>query len=52
MLFWGMILFVPASVLGARLGKGLLNRTPQEHFRQIVAAFLFIIGIRLLIRPA
>ena len=52
MLFWGMILFVPASFLGARLGKGLLNRIPQEHFRQIVAAFLFIIGIRLLIRPA
>ena len=52
LLFWGMILFVPASFLGARLGKELLDRIPQEHFRKIVAAFLLIVGIRLLIRPA
>lgn len=51
LLFWGMILFVPASFLGARFGKGLLERIPQEHFRKIVAAFLFIVGLRLLIRP-
>ena len=46
-----MILFVPASFLGARFGKGLLERIPQEQFRKIVAAFLFIVGLRLLIRP-
>ena len=51
LLFWGMILFIPASFLGARFGKGLLERIPQEHFRKIVAAFLFIVGLRLLIRP-
>jgi uncharacterized membrane protein YfcA len=51
LLFWGMILFVPASFLGARFGKGLLERIPQEHFRRIVAALLFIVGLRLLIRP-
>ncbi|MCX5646150.1 MAG: sulfite exporter TauE/SafE family protein [Phycisphaerae bacterium] len=51
LLFWGMILFVPASFLGARFGKELLERIPQEHFRKIVAAFLFIVGLRLLIRP-
>jgi uncharacterized membrane protein YfcA len=51
LLFWGMILFIPASFLGARLGKRLLERIPQEQFRKIVAAFLFIVGLRLLIRP-
>jgi uncharacterized membrane protein YfcA len=51
MLLWGMILFVPASFLGARLGKSLLERIPQKHFRKVVAAFLLIIGLRLLIRP-
>jgi uncharacterized membrane protein YfcA len=51
LLFWGMLLFVPASFLGARFGKGLIERIPQKHFRKIVAAFLFIVGLRLLIRP-
>lgn len=51
LVFWGLILFVPASFLGARLGKGLLDRIPQEHFRKVVAAFLLIVAIRLLIRP-
>jgi uncharacterized membrane protein YfcA len=51
LLLGGMLLFVPASFLGARFGKGLLERIPQKHFRKIVAAFLFIVGLRLLIRP-
>jgi uncharacterized membrane protein YfcA len=51
LLFWGLILFIPASFLGARFGKGLLERIPQEHFRKVVAALLFIVGLRLLIRP-
>jgi uncharacterized membrane protein YfcA len=51
LLFWGLILFVPASFLGARFGKGLLERIPQEHFRKVIAALLFIVGLRLLIRP-
>jgi uncharacterized membrane protein YfcA len=51
LLLWGMLLFVPASFLGARFGKGLLERIPQKHFRKIVAAFLFMVGLRLLIRP-
>jgi uncharacterized protein len=51
LLFWGLILFIPTSFLGARFGKELLDRIPQQHFRKVVAAFLFIIGLRLLIRP-
>lgn len=50
-LFWGLLLFVPGSFFGARFGKGLLDRIPQAHFRKIVAAFLLIIGLRLLIQP-
>jgi hypothetical protein len=52
LLFWGMILFIPASFLGARFGKELLERIPQQHFRKVVAAFLLIVGLRLLVRPA
>lgn len=50
-LFWGMLLFIPASFLGARLAKRLVNRIPQAHFRKVIAAFLLIIGLKLLINP-
>jgi len=49
--FWGLLLFIPASFLGARFGKELLDRIPQQHFRKVVAAFLLILGLRLLINP-
>ncbi len=50
-LAWGMLLFVPASFLGARLAKGLVDRIPQKHFRRVIAAFLLLVGLRLLIWP-
>jgi len=50
-LLWGMLLFVPASFLGARVAKGLVDKIPQEHFRKIIAAFLLIVGLKLLIWP-
>ncbi len=51
LLLWGMILFVPASFLGANLGKRLVDRIPERHFRKVIAVFLFIIGLKLLIHP-
>lgn len=50
-LLWGMLLFVPASFLGARIAKGLVDKIPQEHFRKIIAAFLLVVGLKLLIWP-
>jgi hypothetical protein len=46
-----MLLFVPASFVGARLAKRLVDRIPQQHFRKVVAAFLFIVGVKLLVWP-
>ena len=50
-LLWGMLLFVPASFLGARLAKALVNKIPQQHFRTVIAAFLLVVGVKLLIWP-
>ncbi len=50
-LLWGMLLFVPASFLGARLAKGLVDKIPQRHFRKVIAAFLLAVGLKLLIWP-
>jgi uncharacterized membrane protein YfcA len=50
-LLWGMLLFVPASFFGARLAKRAVDRIPQHQFRRIVAAFLLVVGLKLLIFP-
>lgn len=51
LLLWGMLLFVPASFLGARIAKHFVNRIPQKHFRTVLAAFLLLVGLRLLFWP-
>jgi uncharacterized membrane protein YfcA len=50
-LFWGMLLYVPASFLGARLAKMIVDKIPQRHFRKVIAAFLLVIALRLLVAP-
>jgi uncharacterized membrane protein YfcA len=49
LLLWGLIAFVPASFLGARIAKSIVERIPQEHFRKVVAVFLLLMGIKLLV---
>ncbi len=51
LLLWGMLLFVPASFLGARVAKHFVNRIPQRRFRTVLAAFLLLVGLRLLLWP-
>jgi uncharacterized membrane protein YfcA len=52
LLMWGLIAFIPASFLGARIAKSIVNKIPQEHFRKVVAVFLLLIGIKLVFLPA
>jgi uncharacterized membrane protein YfcA len=52
MLLWGLIVFVSASFLGARIAKSVVDKIPQEHFRKVIAAFLFLIGVKLILFPA
>jgi uncharacterized membrane protein YfcA len=49
LLLWGLLIFVPASFLGAKIAKSIVDKIPQEHFRKVVAVFLLIMGIKLLI---
>jgi hypothetical protein len=52
LLLWGLILFIPASFLGAQIAKSVVNRIPQEHFRKVIAAFLLLVGMKLILLPA
>jgi uncharacterized membrane protein YfcA len=52
LLLWGLIVFIPASFLGARIAKSVVDKIPQEHFRKVIAAFLFLVGLKLILFPA
>jgi uncharacterized membrane protein YfcA len=52
LLLWGLLIFVPASFLGARIARHIVDKIPQEHFRKVVAVFLLLVGIKLILLPA
>jgi uncharacterized membrane protein YfcA len=50
-LLWGLLLLVPASFFGAKLAKRIVEKIPQQHFRKVIAVFLFLAGLKFLIWP-
>ncbi len=48
---WGLIVFIPASFLGAKIAKSVVNKIPQQYFRKVVAVFLLLVGIKLILLP-
>jgi uncharacterized membrane protein YfcA len=51
-LLWGMVVFIPASFLGAKVARGFVDKIPQKHFRTVIAVFLFLVALKLLFFPA
>lgn len=47
--WWGLILFIPLSYLGAVIAKKTVNKIPQKYFRAVVALFLLAAGMKFLI---
>jgi uncharacterized protein len=50
-LWWGMLIFIPVSFGGAKIAKKVVEKVPQEKFRKVIAAFLFVIGLKLVFAP-
>ena len=50
-LAWGLAVFIPVSFLGAEAGRWIVGRIPPENFRKVVAAFLFLTGLKLIVFP-
>ncbi|MBI2038184.1 MAG: sulfite exporter TauE/SafE family protein [Candidatus Magasanikbacteria bacterium] len=48
-LWYGLLVFIPVSFLGAQIAKKIIDKIPQNKFRVIVALFLLAAGIRLII---
>jgi uncharacterized membrane protein YfcA len=49
---WGMVIFIPASFLGVKVAKLVVEKIPQKHFRTVIAVFLFLVALKLLLFPA
>lgn len=47
----GLLIFIPASLLGSMAGKKIAEWIPQERFRLLVAAFIFLAGLDLAVFP-
>lgn len=47
----GFLIFIPASLVGAMIGKRGVERVPQEKFRNFVAVFIFLFGLKLVLFP-
>jgi len=47
----GLLLFIPSSFIGARLGEKIVTKIPQTHFRFVIAGFLLLVAIKLVIWP-
>lgn len=51
MLFYGLILFIPTTYLGALLAKRVVNHINQQTFTKLVAVLLGLIALKFLILP-
>jgi uncharacterized membrane protein YfcA len=51
LLWYGMIVFLPLSLLGSWIGKHVVNRLSESAFRMVVTAFLALAGIKFLLFP-
>ncbi len=50
-MLWGLCIFIPASLLGAKIAQYCVDIIPQHRFRTIVIVFLLFVGLRLLFFP-
>ena len=47
----GFLIFIPLSLIGAIIGKRGVEKIPQEKFRNFVAVFIFLFGLKLVLLP-
>lgn len=50
-LWYGMILFLPLSFVGAWLAKKIVGHVSEKAFRQVIAVFLALVGLKFLLFP-
>jgi len=51
MLWYGLLVFIPISFLGAQIAKRIVDKIPQNKFRTVIAIFLLLAGFKILLWP-
>ncbi len=51
LLWYGMAIFLPVSLLGSWIGQRIVRRLPEATFRTAVAVFLGLSGVKFLLFP-
>jgi hypothetical protein len=49
--WWGLLIFIPLSFLGAWIAKKLVDYIPQHYFRIFIALFLAVVAVKFLLFP-
>lgn len=50
-LWWGLLVFIPVSFIGAQIAKKIVNKIPQKTFRVVIACLLLLLGLKMVIIP-
>lgn len=50
-LWYGLLLFIPISFLGAQIAKRIVDKIPQHKFRTVIAVFLLLAGFKIFLCP-
>jgi uncharacterized membrane protein YfcA len=50
-LLLGVLVFIPATLFGTVIGKKMVMQVSENRFREVVALFLLIVGLRLIFFP-
>jgi hypothetical protein len=50
-LLLGLILFVPVSFIGVKIGQQVVTNIPQKQFRTVIVFFLFLLSVKLILFP-
>lgn len=48
-LLYGFLIFVPISFAGAKMAQWLVDKIPQQKFRNVIAAFLLLVALKLIV---
>lgn len=50
-IWWGLLIFIPVSLVAAKVAGKIIHKIPQDKFRIVIAVFLFLVGIKLAVFP-
>ncbi len=47
----GLLIFIPVSLVGVMIGRRGVEKIPQGKFRNFIAIFIFLLGLKLVLFP-